>query len=292
MKKTLLLFTAIMSFALMAHPAPSFKFFASFGPPHNAGSYASYTAGAVAMIVATDTLPKGQRTSPTDARLINSILPEYLMTTVSLPFYWDSFTPVSPWDNERGGTIWCWEEIIAAPGQPIALSDVTGTITSSDSGNVLGKTYSFTSDSYSPTAIGINSDGSQVTSGPATQTVTGRVIFGVGYKSFPVGTSNDVVAVKNFIYQFNKWSTTNVVTVQGTSATLVLSTQPSILTASAVSGKFKITAAASDDPKSYALQSSTNLTSGIWSPAGSIQAGQTIDLGPFIWPHFFVRYAP
>lgn len=287
--------TAIVAVLAMiiasASAAPTFKFFASVGGPQNAASYSGYTANAISTILATDTLPTGQRTGPTDARLIQHIVPQYLMTTVSLPFYWDSFSPAAPWSNERGGTIWGWEEITASPGETIALADVSGVITSSDSGNIVGKTYSFGSVNYSTTALGINLDGSQITSGPANQQVTGRIIVGIGYKSFPVSTSSDVQGVKNWIYSFTKWGITNVVTAKGASATFVLTTIPP-LTGFTAGGNFKVTAAPSDDPKSYALQSSTNLATGVWIPAGTIQAGHTNDFGSFILPQFFVRIAP
>jgi len=273
--------------------APTSIVLFSFGPlTNNPTIYSQYIANAVSSIIATGTLPTGDRTGPTDARLLTRLVPEDLMSA-TVPFHWDNFNPTGQWSSEMGGAIYSWTVSSSGPSETIALADVL-VVTSSSGGNILGKTNVFTGSNvaYGSGAPGIPYDGSNpIISGPTSQQITGRVIVGIVSTSFPVNNTGDVQVVKNFIYK-GKFSITNTVTAKGASATFVLSTQPASLTSSVVAGKFKVTATSSDDPKLYSLESSTNLTSGIWAPAGSIQAGQTIDFGPFIWPQFFVKYTP
>lgn len=265
-----------------------------FGPPQNAASYLGYATNAINLIKIDGVLPAGERTSPTDARLLQLVAPEDLMTTTSLPFYRGVFYPVAPWNNERGGTVWWWVEVIANEGETVSLADISIVLSSSDPGNVLGKTVAFngTGVAYSSTALGIQVDGSEINSGPADQQVK-RVIVGIGSKSFPVSSATDVQIIRDFLNQFTNWRTTSMVTVKGITNTLVLSRAPPILKAIKVGDRFLVIAENNGDPTSYGLQASATLgNSAVWNFVGTIQAGQTNDMVLVSSPSLFVRYTP
>ena len=276
--------------------ARTMKVIASFGPPSNAASYQGYLTNAVALIKATGTLPDGPRTSPTDARLLTTITPEDLMTSTTPAFYRGSFSPVTPFENERGGTVFYWGVLTADPGETVALADMTFVISSSDSGNILGKTVSFNGSgvAYSATAPGIMLDGSMITSGSSTQQVNGRVIVGVASKSFTVNNADQVMGVVDFINQYSNWNLTVVMTSKGQVVSYPLFRIKPTLRGFISDGRYLVSAENNGDTMFYPLQSTLALGSNsVWSAAGSIRAGQTNDLGVVQGrATLFVRYSP
>ena len=241
------------------------KVLPSFGPTQQASSFATYATDAVTAIKA-GTLP-----------VLKTVTPENLMT-----------------HPDGVGTVWWWLDVTADLGETLSLADVSGLFTSSDSGNVLGKVVSLEGTAYSPLAPGIRADGSEVTSGPANQQVK-RVIVGIGSKSFPVSSSNDEQAVKDYLNQFPNWRMTGMVSAKGVTTTVVLQKAPPKLMATmAGEGRlFMVSAEDNGDPMSYGIQSSLTLgSSEVWSSAGSIKAGQTLVLGQASGTARFVRYAP
>ena len=275
--------------------AVTIRMMPSFGPPQLATSFLSYATNAIYLIKTTGMLPMGEKASTIDARLLQHIVPEDLMTTISLPFYRGVFFPTAPWNNERGGTIWWWIEVMANAGETVSLADISVVLSSSDSGNVLGKTVSFGGAGivYSPTALGIQADGSEITSGLANQKVK-RIIVGIGSKSFPVSSMIDVQTVKDYIFQFSNWKTTCIVTIKGISSSSFLVKMPPVLRALQVGDKFLVIAESNGDPMSYGLQTSVTLGSpAVWNSAGIIRAGQTNDVRLVKdHPALFVRYTP
>ena len=158
---------------------------------------------------------------------------------------------------------------------------------------MLGKVVSLEGTAYSPLAPGIRADGSEVTSGPANQQVK-RVIVGIGSKSFPVSSSNDEQAVKDYLNQFPNWRMTAMVTAKETIVTVILSKAQPKLMAVVAGDRLMVSAEGNGDPVSYRVQSSPTLgPSAVWTAVGSIKAGQTVDLGPTSsGTALFVRYGP
>lgn len=266
----------------------------SFGPPQKATSFMGYATNAVSLIKTTSTLPVGERAYPMDAGLLQHVVPEDLMTTTTVPFHRGVFSPTTPWNNERGGTIWWWVEITTSEEEEISLADISVVVGSSDPGNILGKTVSFDGAGvvYSSTSLGIQTNGLEITSGPASQQVQ-RVIVGIGSKSFPVSSMTDVQTVRDYIFQFSSWKTMIVVNTKGTSASLALFKLPPILRAIKSGDRFLVIAESNGDTMNYTLQTSAALSSAVWNSAGRIQAGQTNDMGLIQdRPMFFIRYAP
>ena len=283
-------FAFLAAFLFDASGAVAIKLIPSFGPPSYDVSYQSYALSGAVAIKATGTLPVGapNPNSPTDARLLTQVAAEDLMTTVSAAFHRGVFNPTPPYQNARGGTVYWWIEATAAAGETVSLADVTVVLRSSDSGNILGKMVSFTGTSYAPTAPGIMADGTEVTSGPATQQVK-RVIVGVASTSFSVSSAADVQAVRDFIAQA-AWSTTATITAKGSSSSLVLAKVMPTLSLTRMGNRFFLDASNNGDPISYEIRRSTNLVS--WTSFGIIRAGMTNDLGLVATnpPPFFITY--
>ena len=242
------------------------KVLPSFGPTQASPQFAAYAADAVVTIKATGTL----------SVLLSHVTPENLTTR-----------------SDGIGTVWWWLDVTADLGETLSLADVSGLFTSSDSGNVLGKVVSLEGTAYSPLAPGIRADGSEVTSGPANQQVK-RVIVGIGSKSFPVSSSNDEQAVKDYLNQFPNWRMTAMVTAKETIVTVILSKAQPKLMAVVAGDRLMVSAEGNGDPVSYRVQSSPTLgPSAVWTAVGSIKAGQTVDLGPTSsGTALFVRYGP
>ncbi len=245
--------------------AVTIKVLPSAGPTQASPQFATYAADAVTKIKA-GTLP-----------VLTTVTPEDLMT------------------RPNGvGTVWWWVDATAGPEETITLADISGLFTSSDSRNVLGKVISLEGTTYTSLALGIKTDGSEVTSGPANQQVK-RVIVGIGSKSFPVSSSDGEQAVRDYLNGFSGWQMTAMVTVGKTTVTASLLKTPPKLTARVVGeGRLlMVTAEDNGDPNSYGLQSSLTIgSSATWIAAGSIKAGQTLILGPASSTARFVRYAP
>ncbi len=291
MKTPILILVAFAITVLNAVAATTFKVLPSFGPPANAASFQAYALDAAVKIKSSGTLPTGAPNGPTDARFLPSVGADDLMTTTTAAFYRGVFSPPSPYNNERGGTVWWWIEVTAGTGETVSLADIAVTLNSSDSGNVLGKTVTFTGTFYSPTSPGILADGTEVTSGPASQQVK-RVIVGVASVSFSVGTSGDVQAVRDFIGQAN-WSTRTVVTAKGASSSLVLNRIMPTLKVSNSGGRLLLSRENNGDPVSYEIQKSAALgASAVWSSAGIISPGVTNDMGSVASGAGFIRYKP
>jgi len=296
MKKTLSFALFLVSLAVVTgQTTVTFRVIPSFGPPQNSSSFLGYAANAVSLIKITGTLPIGERTSPTDACLIQHIMPEDLMTTTSLPFYRGVFSTITPWNNERGGTVWWWVEVTANEGETVSLSDISMVLSSSDFNNILGKTVSYSGSNitYSVTSPGIKVDGSEITSGLANQQVK-RVIVGIGSKSFPISSTANVLAVRDFINKFPNWRTTSMAIVKGITNTSILLKMPPSLRVVKAGDRFLVTAENNGDPIGYELQTSVILgSSGVWNSVGTIWAGQTNDMGAIQdYSTLFVRYAP
>lgn len=257
--------------------AVTFKILPSPGPTKNSEVHAKYLENGANTIKTTGTLPTGTPASPAEARLLTSITADNFIT----------------WSDGLGGTIWWWLEVTAGEGETTSLVDVSGIISSPDPDNILGKTVTFVGTGYSPTAPGIRADGSEVTSGPANQQVK-RLIVAIGSKSFPVTSTAEAQGVRDWIAQFPNWSTTLVVTAKGATASLTLKKGQPVLKAMRTGGKFIVTAANNGDLATYGLQTVTALGNpSWWKPAGTIRAGQSVDLGLIDeYSALFVRYAP
>jgi hypothetical protein len=294
MKKVLSL-ALFLSLTVFTGQAITIRIIPSFGPPQNAASFFGYTTGAVNLIKNTSMLPAGERMSPNDARLIQYVVLENLMTTTSLPFYLGIFSPTAPWNNERGGTVWWWIEVTASEGETISLADVSVVLSSSDANNILGKTVSYSGPgiAYSPTSPGIQIDGSEIISGPANQQVK-RVIVGAGSRSFSVNSSEGAQAVKNFLNQFANWRMISTVIAKGATNTCVLLRKPPVLRAMRLGNRFLVITESNGDPTNYELlQTSTLGVTAVWTYGGIIRSGQTNDAGSIQdHPVSFIRYAP
>ena len=246
------------------------KVIPSFGPALNSPDFPAYAANAKSKLKATGTLPKGTPSSPTDARLLERMTPENLMT----------------WGNGTGGTVWWWH---IATGK-VSLGGIVVTLRSGDPGNILGKMVSFSGSSYSELAPGIRTNGSEITSGPASQEVEGRVIVGVGSKSFTVNSSADALEVRNWFFQFDKWSLSDEFSFGGKTETFVLrKTPPSVSSPQGGTG-FIVIAENNGDPRSYGVQLAPTVD-GPWNSAGvSMKAGQQLNVAPYTdYPLRFAR---
>lgn len=286
-----------MSFqALAAEAIYNIKLVPSFGPPPHAGSFEGYTLGAVARIKDTGGLPTGDRSSVTDARIATWVAPEDLITSPDpLDFYRGNFNVASPWNSQRGGTIWWWIIVSANGSETVALSDLTVVLASFDPQNSLGKTTTFLNNSYTSTAIGVNADGSMVTSGSASQRVK-RVIVGVGQKSYTAKTAADVTEIRNYIGQFGKnWGISCEVKVGGSSNSAILTGTPTQVVVVAkpklsivnVAGKATLVVENNGNASFYFIQSAAKV-GGPYSDFMSVKAGDSVPLNS---PGFF-RYKP
>jgi len=241
-----------------------------YGPPQNSVLFLPFASNVVATLKTVGTI--------TDAHPMQRVTPEDLMT----------------WADGSGGTIWWWLVAIADQGGTVSLANITATLSSSEPGNILGKTVTFggANVGYSALSPGIRANGSEVNSGPASEQVS-RVIVGVGSKSFTVTSASDAQGVRNWVNQFPNWRTTCVVTAQGSSASFSLSKGPPGLKAMQVAGRFLVVAEDNGDPLSYGLQSSPVLgSSAVWSFAGTIKSRQTNDLGVINNErNLFIRYS-
>lgn len=282
MKKKFLVITVLVLLGVASNnsQAATHKLLPSAGPTKSSQFFAAYAQNASDTIKATGTLPDGEPSSPTDARLLQDIMPENLMT-----------------HPDGIGTIWWWEVLTAGEGETVALADISMVLSSSDPNNILGKTEAFsgTEVGYSPISPGIRADGSEIISGPANQQAK-RVIVGVGSKSFPVSSASSVQTVRNYLNSFPNWTITSMVTAKGATdtLTLALSKAPPRLIAQRSGARFLVIAEDNGDPTSYELQSATSLSSAVWNPAGSISAGQTNDVTSSVQASsaFFIRLAP
>jgi hypothetical protein len=205
------------------------------------------------------------------------------------------FNPPSPWENERGGLPWEIVDVTAPDGSTVALADITGKFTSTDSTNALGKTVSFSGTLYSDYAIGIKSDGSVVTSGPATERVK-RVIVAIGSKSFVANNATEMKGVRDYINSFPNWRLSFELSVQGTTVTNTMSRLP-LISAKNEGGMFWVTAEDTGDTKSYLIQESSNVgptpdgTMPQWNSTGiMIKPGESkAVIGLTTWSQYFVR---
>lgn len=270
MKKTTLslwlVITVTMDLAVFTgQAATTFNIVPSFGTTQGALEFATYAQSTVDLLKANGTLPTK----------LTHVTPENLMTR-----------------PDGHGVVWWWIVVSAASsGETVSLADISVVLSSSDDNNTFDKTVSFSGTAYSSFAIGIRTDGTEITSGSANQQAH-RVIVAVGSKSFPTSSSADEQAVRDWFYQFRTWSTTAVVTANGASASFTLMKSPARLMSWITTGKLFVSTENSLDPLSYGIQTSTNL-SGLWTSAGTIRAGQTNDLGLVTnQPSLFVRYAP
>lgn len=264
-----------------------------FGPPKNDPSFTAFMSNAV-KTVKSGFVSYGDRTGPTDVKLMQNIGANDLLTTATASFYRGVFNPAGVWAGSRGGTVW-WFVDATTDGDNLSLADMTIILSSSDSDNVLRKTVSFTvGDAYSPFAPGIHADGSEVTSGPANQQVK-RVIVAIGSPSFPVSNDSDVKAVGDYLNQFPNWRTTAMLSMRGTSTSASLSKGLPMLSAfrNPANNHFIVKAEANGDTTTYNLQASTSLgKDGVWDKVGTIRAGETLDLGEVKASTLFVQYMP
>jgi hypothetical protein len=284
---------------LVTHNVNAVKFEVrpSPGPLLTHPTFQAYGSNALSLIVSNQGFPMSERTSPTNVVLLGGINAEYLTVSTTTPLYRGRFSPASPWESYMGDTVWWWIEAYEEDNKTLSLSDISITISSSDTENVLGKTLSFngtTQNAYSPLAIGVREDGSIITGGPSNQQAK-RVIVAVGSRYFPVSSASEYLAVQNYLASFPNWSSTAVVTAKGETRTFVLAkTQPSLI-AILNQGRFAVVAANTGDPTTYALQSTADLqgTNTLWTSIGTIRAGQTNEIVEVRGrSRLFVRYAP
>lgn len=195
----------------------------SVGGPQHAGSFGVYALNAVNNLRLTGTLPVGIVGSPTEAKMIEFLRPEDLMTSFTSPLYGGVFNPATPFHNERGSTIWWWVVISSKTGgNTVSLDMINTSATSTDPQGTLRKETSLAGGSYSPIAIGIRADASIVDSGASSELVK-KVVVGVGSKSYPVGNVADVTSVRDYMLQFGGFATTLEVTAGASTATKTLS---------------------------------------------------------------------
>jgi hypothetical protein len=237
----------------------------SVGGPQHAGSFGVYALNAVNTIRLTDTLPVDVVGSATDAKMIEFLRPEDLMTSFTAPLYGGVFNPSTPFHNERGSTIWWWVVISSKTGgNTVSLDMINASATSTDPQGTLRKETSFASGSYSPIAIGVRADASIVVSGASSQLVK-KVVVGVGSVSYPVGTVADVTSVRNYMLQFGGFATTLNVTAGASTATKTLSLvapRPKLV-AKVVNGVPGFELVNNRNPDSFQLQLADQIT-GPW----------------------------
>lgn len=281
--KRLVLFvlvSAVQSVHASVDPNPMIQVFPSAGPPTYASSFLIYSTNAAMTLRDTKGLPTGTRTHPTDVRLLQVMTVDDLLTTVSQPFYRRVFNPPPPFDKERGGTIWWWLDVEAAPGKTVSLAGIQGTLSSTDSNNLLGKSVNFSTNGYGVAAIGVMEDGSLINQGQPSQTQVKRVIVAIGSKSFPVTNQGEIATVDNYLAQFPNWSTSISVKVGSTTVvkTLTKGLLPPRLFPSITfvnqEKRFVLVAENNGTTQDFVLQSSTDLIN--WTNGGTIRAGQTV----------------
>jgi hypothetical protein len=254
----------------------------SFGPVQSSPSFNAYAmAGVAALKDGTGVFPFTVRSGPTDVKGLTYVGPEDFMSS-SVAFYRGAFSPVAPWNSEKGGTVWWWLRVTATDEGTVSLADVVVKL-SSFSDNSLGKDTTFTSSSYTPTAIGITAGSQTISSGSASQQCK-MVIVAVGSKSFPVASLSDVQVVQNYLAQFgNAWNTTCSVTVGTTTVTKVLGVVPPSTTAIpklAITRSPSVTSLvveSNGNPALFVLQATATLGSA-WIDSGTVSAGQSMTL--------------
>jgi hypothetical protein len=261
----------------------------SVGGPQHAASFAAYAGNAVQALRTTGTLPVGVVGSPTEARKIEFLRAEDLMTTATAPFYGGVFGPAAPFNNERGSTVWWWVVVSSRTGgDTVSMDMISGLADSSDPQRSLRKETSLASGAYSPIAIGIRADGSVINSGASSQKAR-TIIVGIGSKSYLVSDQASLQAVR--IHVVGNFSTTMTITAGASTAskTLNLVSPRPMLVAKLVSGipTFELVDNGSRD--SYPVQLSDTLT-GPWTDHPTLlRAGDRLQPTGDIK---FLRYKP
>jgi len=261
----------------------------SVGGPQHAASFGTYASNAVQALRTTGTLPVGVVGNPTEARMIDHLRVEDLMTTASTPFYGGVFSPSVPFNNERGSTIWWWVVINSKTGgNTVSLDMINAVADSSEPQHSLRKETSLASGAYSPIAIGIRADGSVINSGASSQKAR-LVLVGIGSKSYQVSDLSGVQSVQNYV--MGNFSTTMTITAGAstTSKTLSLVAPRPMLVAKLVAGVPTFELVNNRNPDSFQVQLSDQLT-GPWTDHPSLlKAGDRIQPTGGIK---FLRYKP
>ncbi len=250
------------------------------GSPKANAAFVDLMTVALNRYKSTGTLPTGSPTSLSDARRIDHITADSLMTSTKI-FYQRSFSPSGAWANGNGNTVW----IIAGASSKVGANDLSlsmfmADLDSNDYGNhSLRQHIAFTGNSYTSLAIGWRADGTQVTTGSADQLVA-KVVVVIGFKSYDVETNDEVKQVGNYIS--GDYSVSIALSVGQSSKSLTVSLVTPIvldrpvLRAGRVGGKPSLIVA--DDGRGnteeYPLLGSSN-PSGPYQDAGVVRGGQS-----------------
>ena len=263
----------------------------SVGGPQHAGSFGVYALNAVSNLRLTGTLPLGSVGSPTDAKMIEFLRPEDLMTSFTSPMYGGVFSPSTPFHNERGSTIWWWVVVSSKTGgNTVSLDMINTSATSTDPQGTLRKETSLAGGSYSPIAIGVRADASVVVSGTSSQLVQ-KAIVGVGSVSYPVNNDAEVANVRNYMLQFGGFATTLNVTAGASTATKTLSLvapRPKLV-AKVVGGVPGFELLNNRNPDSFQVQLADQITGPWVNHPNLLKAGDRIQTTGAMK---FVRYMP
>lgn len=272
------------------------KVTSSDGPTKNAPTLLkTYLENGLNQVKTTDTLPAGEKTSPTDARRIEYTAPERLMASpVDVPFFRGSFSPAAEWNGMRGEGAWIYVDVRVTDVSPestemVTLAEIKGHMRSTDgNNNALGKTFTFEGTSYSSTAIGIRKDGTLITEGSATQPAK-RIIVAVGSKSFLVTSTTEVEEVHDYLNNYPGWSLICKVEFRHSSKEVTLFRALPSLMASQQGDLLQVVASLTGDPNLYSLRGSPQVgTEAQWTVIGNLRQGET-NMVAINKPTYFVQ---
>jgi hypothetical protein len=191
--------------------------------------------------------------------------------------------------------------VTAGDGGTVSLSEIEFSGASSDATNILRKEVSFATNSYTPTAVGVRSDSTLVTSGSGSQLVS-KVIFLVACRNFVVATTNDYNQVVQYLLNNTNANGQFVVTatarvVRG-GVTVASGTDQTVFTVGPrihekVVGDFQLLTALSGAGRLYGVESTTEFVGDgpgtVWTNTGlTVGSRESISL-PTDIEHKFYR---
>ena len=247
------------------------------GVPKFNSSFPALAANAITAVSVNGELPMGSPTSLTDARLIDHIKWDSLMTTPAGVSYWAGFNPTGAFTGANGKTVWMIVRVKSKTGiNDASLATVSAAMRSQDFGNnSLGLDVGFISNSYTTLAPGWRADGGMVTSGSSSQAVSELMVV-VGFKSYEVTNSSDVSAVQNYVTgNFAITFTANAGASTATKTLSLVAPRPTLV-AKVVGGVPGFELLNNRNPDSFELEFANEIT-GPWTKHPStVKAGDRI----------------
>ena len=171
------------------------------GTPKSNIAFADLMNNAIMAERTSGTLPKGNPVSMVDPRLIDHITPFSLMSTpVDITYYRGDFAPTGAFATANGENTWILCHVKSAAGvDDVSLAMASAHLSSFDQGNnSLGETVTFSSNSYTPLALGWHANGNPVTSGDASVLVKEFVVV-IGFKHYTIKNVNDEKKVLDYV---------------------------------------------------------------------------------------------